>query len=215
MTSFDINLNLKEILKSLLFVSGEGLDKVFLCEKLEVENEQLENALKELRNEFSNENGLHLITFKNKIQLTTNPNYAGVISNVLNPVREKALTAKALETLAIIVYKQPITKLEIEDIRRVNCDYAIQVLLDQEMIEIVGRKETLGHPFLFGTSEKFLKRFNIQNINDLPDYESLVQRIKIIREDENNGDTLFKPVDDFKFEEGNVESEDFFAEVEE
>ena len=95
---------------------------------------------------------------------------ASYISDVLSPIREKSLTRAALETLAIIAYKQPVTKLDIEDIRRVNSDYATQALLDQNMIEIVGRKDAVGRPLLFGTTEEFLKRFNIQSIEDLPDY---------------------------------------------
>ena len=146
---------------------------------------------------------MHLIEYKNKIQLASNPNYASYISDVLNPIREKSLTRAALETLAIIAYKQPITKLEVEDIRRVNSDYAVQILVDQNMIEVVGRKDAVGKPLLFGTTESFLKRFNLKDINQLPDYEELLERIKTIRqeEDQEKQDTLFKNVDDIEFEE--------------
>ena len=125
-----------------------------------------------------------IIKYKNKVQLTSNPLYADYISEVLNPVREKSLTRAALETLAIIAYKQPITKLEIEDIRRVNCDYAVQILVDQNMIEVVGRKDAVGKPLLFATTENFLKRFNLEDLGQLPDYEQLLERIKVINEEE-------------------------------
>ena len=194
---------LKEIILSILFVAGDGLDKDFILQKLEITPKELENAIDELCKEYNEEKGIHIIKYKNKVQLTSNPLYADYISEVLNPVREKSLTRAALETLAIIAYKQPITKLEIEDIRRVNCDYAVQILVDQNMIEVVGRKDAVGKPLLFGTTESFLKRFNLKDISQLPDYEELLERIKTIRqeEDQEKQDTLFKNVDGIEFEE--------------
>lgn len=203
MSTIDTIYNLKDVLYSILFVAGDGIEKSFIAEKLQVSQKELDKAIAELKEELSGDKGVHLIEYKNKIQLASNPNYASYISDVLNPIREKSLTRAALETLAIIAYKQPITKLDVEDIRRVNSDYAVQILIDQNMIEVVGRKDAVGRPLLFGTTENFLKRFNLQNISDLPDYESLLERIKTIRaeEDEEKRDTLFKNVDDIEFEE--------------
>ena len=175
---------LKEIVLSILFVSGDGLDKDFILQKLEISPKELDSCIEELCREYSGEKGIHIIKYKNKVQLTSNPLYADYISEVLNPVREKSLTRAALETLAIIAYKQPITKLEIEDIRRVNCDYAVQILVDQNMIEVVGRKDAVGKPLLFATTENFLKRFNLEDLGQLPDYEQLLERIKVINEEE-------------------------------
>ncbi len=175
---------LKEIILSILFVAGDGLDKDFILQKLEITPKELENAIDELCKEYNEEKGIHIIKYKNKVQLTSNPLYADYISEVLNPVREKSLTRAALETLAIIAYKQPITKLEIEDIRRVNCDYAVQILVDQNMIEVVGRKDAVGKPLLFATTENFLKRFNLEDLGQLPDYEQLLERIRVINEEE-------------------------------
>lgn len=204
----DASYNLKEVVRAVLFVAGDGVEVDYLAEKLDVDKKTLEKAIKALEDECSGENGLHLIRFKNKVQLSSNPNFASYISDVLSPVREKSLTRAALETLAIIAYKQPVTKLEIEDIRRVNCDYATQALLDQNMIEIVGRKDAVGRPLLFGTTEEFLKRFNIQNIEDLPDYNELIERIRVLDEEEDNrGDSLFKNVDEFNFEDEEIEGE--------
>lgn len=194
--------NLKEILKAILFVAGDGIEKSFIAEKLDISRKMLDKAIGELKDELSGDNGIHLIEYKDKLQLATNPNYANYISDVLNPIREKSLTRAALETLAIIAYKQPITKLDIEDIRGVNSDYAVQILIDQNMIEVVGRKDAVGKPLLFGTTENFLKRFDIKDISDLPDYEELLNRIKTIRqEDEEKEDTLFRNVDDLEFNE--------------
>ena len=178
--------DLKEIILSILFVAGDGLDKEFILQKLEITPKELEEVIDEICKEYNNEKGIHVIKYKNKVQLASNPLYADYISEVLNPVREKSLTRAALETLAIIAYKQPITKLEIEDIRRVNCDYAVQILVDQNMIEVVGRKDAVGKPLLFGTTETFLKRFNLQDLAELPDYEQLLERIKVINQEEIN-----------------------------
>ncbi len=204
MSTIDTVFNLKEVLYSILFVAGDGIEKSFIAEKLNVSEKELNKAIDELKNELSGEKGVHLIEYKNKIQLASNPNYANYISDVLNPIREKSLTRAALETLAIIAYKQPITKLEIEDIRRVNSDYAVQILIDQNMIEVVGRKDAVGKPLLFGTTENFLKRFDIKDLTDLPDYEQLLERIKTLRNEEdeqNNGDNLFRDVENIEFNE--------------
>ena len=203
MSTIDTAYNLKEVLLSILFVAGDGIEKSFIAEKLQVSQKELDKAISQLKQELDGDKGVHLIEYKNKIQLASNPNYSSYISDVLNPIREKSLTRAALETLAIIAYKQPITKLEVEDIRRVNSDYAVQILVDQNMIEVVGRKDAVGKPLLFGTTESFLKRFNLKDINQLPDYEELLERIKTIRqeEDQEKQDTLFKNVDDIEFEE--------------
>ena len=205
MSTIDTILNLKEIVLSILFVAGDGIEKSFIVEKLQISSKELDKEIEELKKEYSGEKGIHIIEYKNKVQLASNPNYANYISDVLNPVREKSLTRAALETLAIIAYKQPITKLEIEDIRRVNSDYAVQILIDQNMIEVVGRKDAVGKPLLFGTTEEFLKRFNIKDVSSLPDYENLLERIKTFRAEDDaeieNHDGLFKNVDDIEFNE--------------
>lgn len=206
--------NLKEIVLSVLFIAGEGVEKNFIAEKLNVSESEIDKVIEQLKKEYNNEKGIHVITFKNKVQLASNPSYAEYISTVLNPIREKSLTRAALETLAIIAYKQPITKLEIEDIRRVNCDYAVQVLSDQNMIEVVGRKDAVGKPLLFGTTENFLKRFNLNDLAELPDYDSLLERIRVIEEDElPKSDSLYnefslpeEEVPDFLKEEAGVEN---------
>lgn len=206
--------NLKEIVLSVLFVAGEGVEKNFIAEKLNVSESEIDKVIEQLKKEYNNEKGIHVITFKNKVQLASNPAYAEYISTVLNPIREKSLTRAALETLAIIAYKQPITKLEIEDIRRVNCDYAVQVLSDQNMIEVVGRKDAVGKPLLFGTTENFLKRFNLNDLAELPDYDSLLERIRVIEEDElPKSDSLYnefslpeEEVPDFLKEETGIEN---------
>lgn len=189
--------NLKEIIKATLFISGEGIEINEFLEKLDISEKQFNKIFEELKNELSGDNGIHIIKYRNKVQLCSNPDYADNISDILNPIREKALTKAALETLAIIAYKQPITKLEIEEIRGVGCDYTVQLLLEHNLIEVVGRKDVIGRPLLLGTTDEFLKRFSLTSIEDLPEYEELLERIKLI-ETEQTSDSLYR---DFKLPE--------------
>lgn len=188
--------NNKEILKATLFVAGEGVEKSVIKEKLELNEKQFNSLVDELKQDLSGDNGIILIEYKNKLQLCTNQKYVDIVSDILNPIREKALTKATLETVAIIAYKQPITKLEIEEIRNTrSADYAVQMLLDNKLIEVVGRKDAVGKPFLYGTTDEFLKRFNLNDIKDLPSYEDLLERIKLIRaetEVQQTTDSLYR-----------------------
>ncbi len=188
--------NNKEILKATLFVAGEGVEKSVIKEKLELNEKQFNGLVDELKQDLSGDSGIILIEYKNKLQLCTNQKYVDIVSDILNPIREKALTKATLETVAIIAYKQPITKLEIEEIRNTrSADYAVQMLLDNKLIEVVGRKDAVGKPFLYGTTDEFLKRFNLKDIKDLPSYEDLLERIKLIRaetEVQQTTDSLYR-----------------------
>ena len=138
-----------------------------------------------------------MISFNGQLQLASNPDYADIIGCVLNPIKEKALSTPAMETLSIIAYRQPVTRLDVEHIRGVNCDYALQALLKNNLIEIVGRKDTIGKPLLFGTTYAFLKRFAIEDVKDLPDRDSLLDKIKEIEETspEPEAETLYNFAD--------------------
>ena len=118
------------------------------------------------------------------MQFASNPKNVESVSAVLNPIRQRNLSKATLETASIIAYKQPVTRLEIEEIRGVSSDYAINVLMDHNLIEIIGRKDTVGKPALFGTTDEFLKRFNISSIDELPDYNELLEKVKVIRSDD-------------------------------
>ena len=181
---------LEKIIEGILFVSGQGVEISDIAEKLEVDKKLVEKIIEQLKDKHK-ENGINVITYKSSVQMCSNPKYAEEISTVLNPIREKQLTKAALETAAIIAYKQPITKTEIEEIRGVNSDYAVQVLTSFKLIEVVGRKDAVGKPLLYGTTDEFLKRFELQNINDLPDYDELLERIKVLHLSENKGEGLY------------------------
>lgn len=181
--------NLTQLVESILFVAGQGVEIKDIAEKLEIDKKDIVKAIEELKKKHEND-GINIITYKESVQMCSNPVYAEDIATVLNPIREKQLTKAALETAAIIAYKQPITKLDIEQVRGVNSDYAVQVLTNFKLIEVVGRKDAVGKPLLYGTTDEFLKRFDLQSIEDLPDYDELLERIKVIHS-EQKSDALY------------------------
>lgn len=194
--NMDIEI-LDDVLESLLFVSGDSLKVSDICELLEVQKSEVNAAVKRLQKRFGGKSGIHLLSFNGQLQLASNPDYADIIGCVLNPIKEKALSTPAMETLSIIAYRQPVTRLDVEHIRGVNCDYALQALLKNNLIEIVGRKDTIGKPLLFGTTDAFLKRFAIEDVKDLPDRDSLLDKIKEIEESspEPEAETLYNFAD--------------------
>ena len=129
--------NLKEIIEAILFVSGDGISFEDIADKLQIDEDQVRSAIECLKKEKEdNQSGIQVIIFNNKAQLCSNKNYVNEISEVLNPIRERALTKAVLEVCAIIAYKQPITRMEIEAIRESqNCDYAVNALLENNLID--------------------------------------------------------------------------------
>lgn len=123
---------------------------------------------------------------------------------MLIPIKEKEFTKTILECAAIIAYKQPITKPELEEIRTVSCDYAIHTLLELEMIEPCGRRDAVGKPIVYRTTDNFLKRFKLNSIDELPDYDELMAQIAELNNaafaDEEDGNYLYKK--DVYVEEG-------------
>lgn len=185
-------MNLKDIAKvieGVLLVSGEGVEIDEFKSRYEMNDKEFNKCLDILKEKYNTDSGVNIIQYKKKVQLCSNPDIAGDIAEILNPIRERSLTKTALETVAIIAYKQPITRLEIENIRGANSDYAIQLLQMNNLIEVVGRKDTIGKPVLFGTTENFLKRFELESIDSLPNYNELLDRIRVIHSD---GDSLYR-----------------------
>lgn len=173
---------IEKLVEAILFVSGEPINTVDITSKLEITEEELNAAVETLRVKYNKDtSGIVLLEFNHKLQLATNSNLVEDIMKVICPIRERALTKSAIETLSIIAYKQPITRLEIEEIRGVSCDYAINILLDHKLIEVVGKKDAVGKPLLFGTTDEFLKRFNLSSLEMLPDKNQLMDRIATLK----------------------------------
>ena len=179
-----------DVVEGILFVSGNGVSVKDIAEKLEVEKKEVDKAVEELKTRLAG-SGINVITYRDNVQLCSNPEIAEDIATVLNPIREKLLTKAAMETLAIVAYKQPVTRLEIEQIRGgASSDYAMQILMNFKLVEVVGRKDAVGKPLLFGTTDEFLKRFNLNSLEDLPDYEELLERIQVLKQEAN--DSLYR-----------------------
>ena len=181
---------LTNIIESILFVSGTQVAISDIAEKLEVEEKDIQKAVKALQEKYAENSGIHLLSFNKKLQFCSNPTYADEVSSVLNPIKERELSKSMLEVAAIIAYKQPVTRIDLEEIRG-NSEYAVQKLLELGVIEPVGRKDAVGKPVLFGTTDKFLKRFQISSLDELPDYEELISKIELIRGDKQDDDYLY------------------------
>jgi segregation and condensation protein B len=113
-------------------------------------------------------------------QFLTKPAYQSAISILLKQNSKKRLSTASLETLAIVAYKQPITKSEIEQIRGVNCDYAIHKLLEKELVEMRGKSDAVGRPVLYGTTERFMEYFGINSLKDLPSPKDISSEENVI-----------------------------------
>ena len=172
---------LENELEAVLFVSGDGLAADYLAEKFGVSEGQINSAMENLQQKYSGDCGIHLIKYRKNFQFSSNPAFAEKIDTVLKTIKERNLTRAALETMAIVAYKQPITRLEIDEIRGVDSTYSIDILMQNNLVEVVGRKDTLGRPLLYGTTDQFLKRFQLNDINNLPSYEELLDKIKVIQ----------------------------------
>lgn len=183
-------------IEAILFVSGKEIEESFIREKLNADKKDFDNAVVELTEKYSGSSGIHLLRFNKKLQFATNPAYSTEVEAVLNPIKEKELTNAMLETLAIIAYKQPVTRLEVEEIRAVDCTYSVQNLVRLGLVEVVGRKETIGKPLLFATTDDFLKRFSISDVTDLPDYETLLEKLREISATDFSVKTVEKPMFD-------------------
>lgn len=182
---------LTNIIESILFVSGTQVAINDIAEKLEVSSSEIIKAAEILKEKYNEESGIQLLIFNKKLQFCSNPSYAEEVSSVLNPIKEKELSKSMLEVAAIIAYKQPVTRIDLEEIRG-NSEFAVQKLLELGVIEPVGRKDAVGRPVMFGTTDKFLKRFQISSLEELPKYEELINKIQILHSNENNDDYLYK-----------------------
>ena len=160
---------LSKVLEAILFVSGEPLQIAALAHALEVTEPEISAAADALASDYDyNRRGICLKRFGTHIQLSTRADYAPQIEKLLQPIQKQSLSQAALETLAVVAYKQPVTKLDIEAVRGVKCDYSVQSLVNKGLIEEVGRKETLVRPILYGTTDTFLSHFGLTSLEDLP-----------------------------------------------
>lgn len=159
----------KSILESLLFISAEPLTVETLKNILEIDKKEVERISRELINEYqSRSSGLLVVEVAEGVQMVTNPACAPWVKKLLATALPTRLSPQSLETLAIVAYKQPLIKAEIEAIRGVNSDGVLRTLLERRLIKILGRKEVPGRPLMYGTTKEFLQYFGLKNLLELP-----------------------------------------------
>lgn len=161
--------SLKGRIEAILFVAGEAVAVRDLARALQTGEKEIRDTINNLKDEYDFEQrGFILKRFGDKVQLATRPMYSGDVVRLLQPVQQQSLSQAAMETLAVVAYKQPVTRAEVEQIRGVKCDYSLQSLMLKGLIREAGRKDTIGRPILFCTTDEFLSHFGLEDLNGLP-----------------------------------------------
>lgn len=161
---------LKSSIEAILFASGEPVPAARLSLILETDESEIYSAAKELADEYSfNQRGIRLLRLDNKLQLCSAPEYAQLISKVLEQRKPPMLSQPALETLAVVAYFQPVTRAYIDQVRGVDSAYTVGVLLDKGLIEKCGKLEVPGRPSLLRTTDVFLRTMGVSELSQLPE----------------------------------------------
>ena len=166
----------KSLIEAVLFVSGEPVNLASLKGVLDMPEADIKQGIDELIAEYrERDRGLLILEIAQGFQMVTNPLYAKILRKFSNTATSNTLSMPALETLAIVAYRQPLIKTEIEQIRGVNSDGVIKSLLDKRLIRIIGQKEAPGKPLLYGTTKEFLQYFGLKDLTELPTLKELTR----------------------------------------
>lgn len=150
-------------------MAGEPVKIAELAKALEIDEKDAARAVEALERHFEDEKrGITVKRYGDHLRLETRAEYAPYVEKMLQPIQRQSLSQTVMETLAVIAYRQPTTKGEVEQVRGVKCDYSVQSLLNKGLIKEVGRKEALGRPILYATTDKFLEHFGISDLRELP-----------------------------------------------
>ena len=169
---------LTAILEALIFASPEPLTPKAIFKLLESEpKEDIKAAIEQLKRDYDRGGGLQLVEVAGGYQIATRPDLHEWVRRLFHERTTQKLTVQALETLAVIAYRQPITALEITEIRGVNTSGVLNTLLERHLIKIVGRKQVVGRPFLYATTKEFLIRFGLNDLSDLPKVEDMAEAL--------------------------------------
>jgi segregation and condensation protein B len=168
----------KAVVEALIFASPEPITPKMLCRLLSDEpKEDVLAAVNALKADYENRPGLQMVEVAGGFQIVTRPELHDWVRRLFHERSTQKLTAQGLETLAVIAYKQPITALEITEIRGVNTTGVLSTLLERHLIKIVGRKNVVGRPFLYATTKEFQIRFGLKDLNDLPKIEDMAEAL--------------------------------------
>jgi segregation and condensation protein B len=169
---------LKAVLEALIFASPEPLTRKAIDKLLDSETKaDVDLALAELKRDYDRLGGIHLVEVAGGFQIATRPELHEWVRRLFHERTTQKLTVQALETLAVIAYKQPLTALEVTEIRGVNTSGVLNTLLERHLIKIVGRKRVVGRPFLYATTKEFLIRFGLNDLSDLPKVEDMAEAL--------------------------------------
>ena len=168
------NKTIKSAIESMMFVWGEPLNIKDVADIFNVDKKEIYECCKELQQEYEQEGrGIVIREVNKSFQFVTRKENLDYIERLCTPVRRRRLSQSALETLAIVAYKQPVTKGEIEAVRGIRCDRVIDGLMSKGLVAQVGRAETVGRPILYGTTDEFLKQFEFESLKDLPPIQDI------------------------------------------
>src|SRR5438874_6337814 len=169
---------LKAILEALIFASPEPLTPKAMFKLLETEpREDVQATLEALKQDYDRPGGLQIVEVAGGYQIVTRPDLHEWVRRLFHERTTQKLTVQALETLAVIAYRQPITAVEITEVRGVNTSGVLNTLLERHLVKIVGRKQVVGRPFLYATTREFLIRFGLKDLSDLPKVEDIAEAL--------------------------------------
>ena len=207
-----VSAEVKAVVEALIFASPEPITPKMLFRLLSDEpKEDVSAALAALKADYENRPGLQMVEVAGGYQIVTRPDLHEWVRRLFHERSTQKLTVQGLETLAVIAYKQPITALEITEIRGVNTSGVLSTLLERHLIKIVGRKNVVGRPFLYATTKEFLIRFGLKDLNDLPKIEDMAEALGFdppagLMEQSPREDVL--PLTEEDYESGKVEKVD-------
>ncbi len=179
---------IKSVMESMLFVWGEPLEAKAVAEVLNIETKEAIKYMQELAAQYEDEErGIRIREINKTFQLTSYSENSEYIERLCTPVRKRRLSQSALEVLAIVAYKQPVTRGEIEAVRGIKCDRVLEGLEAKELVCQVGRSDGIGRPILFGTTDEFLRYFGYESLKELPEIEDIANALDAEVEEELPG----------------------------
>ena len=203
--------DIKSAIESMLFVSGEPLALRELSNNLELKEKNVEEILSEMANEYEDKSrGIRLISINGEYQLVTKSENSDFVQKLLKKNKKHSLSQASIESLAIIAYKQPITRIDIDEIRGVKSESAIARLIERGLIKDIGRLEVPGRPILYGTTDEFLRQFGLKTIKELPSLDLYSDE-----ETQSSIDLLNKAIEDMEPEVDDFENNDNENNIEE
>lgn len=200
-----VNKRVKSALEALMYIWGEPLDPKSAAEACDITREEAKEGFLELQMEYDQEGrGLMIRQIGRGFQFATRPENDEYIEKLCTPVRTRKLSQAALEVLAIVAYKQPVTKSEIDSIRGIKCDRIIEGLMKKELIYELGRSPGIGRPILYGTTDTFLKNFGFTNLKELPEIEDIEDVLAADERDYDMPSNLQISMDDVESAEASI-----------